>query len=140
MDKRFVNFAFASLITLLVFTSLNRILFPPPPPGDDVAAVDGADEQGNDNDNADGADQNSAEASSDADAATLAESADTPDGDTKSDAVQSTLSSQQRGAMGSLDPASGYNMLVTWNNRGASIERIELNNASALRCNAFFVL
>ncbi|MFC1758680.1 YidC/Oxa1 family insertase periplasmic-domain containing protein [Planctomycetota bacterium] len=132
MDKRFVNFAFASLITLLVFTSLNRILFPPPPPGDEVAAVDGEAEQ-----DGGGPIDVAAEASDDEAAAVLAGSTDAPNDaeNTNEDnvaddpnATRSTIASQQRGTMGSLDPASGYNMLVAWNSRGGSIERSELNN------------
>lgn len=34
----------------------------------------------------------------------------------------------QFGVMGSLDPASHYQMLVTWDNHGAVIERVELNS------------
>lgn len=34
---------------------------------------------------------------------------------------------RQRIALGSLDPATGYPLLVTFDNRGAAIERIELN-------------
>jgi YidC/Oxa1 family membrane protein insertase len=34
----------------------------------------------------------------------------------------------QRGTLGSGDPASPYRMLVTWNNHGATIERVELNS------------
>ncbi|MCA9211854.1 MAG: YidC/Oxa1 family insertase periplasmic-domain containing protein, partial [Planctomycetales bacterium] len=118
MDKKTVNFLFTCAIVLIVFASLNRMLFPPPPL-DENAVVDDSD-QGEDI---------PAEADSDADAAQLADSqtdeeAEDPDADT----VASTLASQQRGSMGSLDPASGYNMLVTWNNRGGSIERIELNS------------
>ncbi|MBN2580042.1 MAG: YidC/Oxa1 family insertase periplasmic-domain containing protein [Pirellulales bacterium] len=35
---------------------------------------------------------------------------------------------EQCGTLGSLDPQSGYRMLVTWTNRGAAIRRIELNS------------
>jgi YidC/Oxa1 family membrane protein insertase len=35
---------------------------------------------------------------------------------------------EQRGTLGSLDPATGARLLVTWVNRGAAIERIELND------------
>ncbi len=38
-------------------------------------------------------------------------------------------SPHQRATLGSLDPASDYVMLVTVNNRGGTIERIELNNS-----------
>jgi YidC/Oxa1 family membrane protein insertase len=34
----------------------------------------------------------------------------------------------QRGTLGSLDTASPYRMLVSWSNRGAVIERVELNS------------
>jgi YidC/Oxa1 family membrane protein insertase len=34
----------------------------------------------------------------------------------------------EQGFLGSLDPATGYRMLVTWNNHGAVIERVELND------------
>jgi len=36
---------------------------------------------------------------------------------------------EEWGTLGSLDEQDGYRMLVTWSNRGAAIERIELNSA-----------
>lgn len=52
----------------------------------------------------------------------------TPEDPITNDGIRSTQASQQWATLGSVDPASPYRMLVTFNSRGAAVERIELSN------------
>jgi YidC/Oxa1 family membrane protein insertase len=56
------------------------------------------------------------------------ESPESPETTESPDGLQSTTASQTWANLGSVDPASPYRMLVTFNSRGAAIERIELSN------------
>jgi len=64
--------------------------------------------------------------------ASAANSADANDGDANAKAIadgklQEVKVAEQYFTLGSRDPASGYRMLVTLTNRGAAVERVELN-------------
>ena len=124
MDKKTVNFLFTAAIVLILFSALNRTFFPPPAVDPNAVAENGEQVPGDDDNGSE------AESTSDADTEQLADSADDDPATDQPDAdkTPTTLSSHKQGSLGSLDPASGFNMLVTWNNRGGSIERIELND------------
>ncbi len=147
MEKRLITFLLLASLVMLGYAQLQLVLNPPV---DEVANVDDAD------DIADGAqaDENPAgrddqdapqdESSTDADQPPADPDADAPqegdtsndngDGDSTSDDARDDASesatdiSEQHYVIGSLDPASPYNMAVYLTNQGAAIERIQLNN------------
>jgi YidC/Oxa1 family membrane protein insertase len=130
VEKRFLTFIVASMLTLMVFSSLSRVLFPPPPlPEEKVVEIDA-----NDGEKAD-VEEAMAEVDSDAATDDVADSSDDSDESSVDSEIagvddgpdDATLASQRRGTMGSLNSASGFQLLVTWNNRGGAIERAELN-------------
>ena len=126
MDKRLVNFLLLSTLIMLGYFQLQLILNPPKPPaenGDEVAAVEAVDENGNpvdpdagNNDDSNG--EGFAASDGKSSAADGPSAVNVGDGDT----------ANQRYVLGSHDTASPYQMSVYFNNRGASIERLELNN------------
>ncbi len=113
MERRFAVFLVITLAIWLGFFALRAWLLPPPPPvAKQPAGKDGKDKQ------------LAAEKAP-------ADKAQRPDDlPAEAPAVRppaATMPPAQRGSLGSGDPASGYRMLVIWDNHGAAIERVELN-------------
>ncbi len=122
-EKRLIRFLLASSLVMLVFLQIQTIRNPPKPK--DVAVEDG-DAVGEDDGNAEndqGDDQDNDAQDADGDDAVPG-----PDGQPGNDIQPTGEVANQRLILGSLDPASPYQMAVYFNNRGATIERIELNN------------
>ena len=124
MEKRLLAFLWVSVCVVVAFTMLQRLTVGPPPPPP-AAAVD---------DDIVAADERQAGP---------AEVPETDAPPTESNAAddpsrQPTVAAErappprhhppQRISLGSLDPNSGYNLLVTFNNAGGTVERIELNS------------
>ncbi|WP_338020145.1 YidC/Oxa1 family insertase periplasmic-domain containing protein [Rhodopirellula sp. P2] len=111
MERRLFSFILSSMAFFLIYMSLRTMFAPPLPPEEDVVAeIDGETVESAENLVADtdpDAPGDSELAPEDADAIAR------PDSPTWS-------------TLGSMDPASGYVMLVTLNSRGGGIERIEL--------------
>ena len=125
MEKRLVNFLLLSTLVMLGYFQLQLILNPPKPRAE-IADVAGEVE------NADGAD-GAPEVDG---AAPTGDETETPANDGTSDSSQPVAEvtiadgaiANEKFVIGSHDPTSPYQMAVYFNNRGASIERIELNN------------
>ena len=126
MEKRLVNFLLLSTLVMLGYFQLQLFLNPPKPlaeNGDQVANAEAFDENGNPvdgeaNRNPDTNDEDVDPAEEDQVAGDEPSEVNVGDGDTPN----------LRYVLGSHDPASPYQMSVYFNNRGAAIERLELNN------------
>ena len=122
MEKRLLAFLWVSVCVVMAYTMLQRVLVgppvPPPKAADEVAA----------------ADERPAEQAAGIEA-------EVPSGDPTADvspAEEPVLAARpdskrhveppQRISLGSLDPDSGYEMLVTLTNAGGTVERVELNS------------
>ena len=118
MDKRTVNFMLLSMLIMLSFVQLQRLWLPQPdavdPQQQDVAAelAGDEDEERGAVEGVDVVGEVAAEVTAPADL----------------EAAQIEANVPRRLTLGSLDPAGPFRMLVTFNTRGASIERIELNS------------
>lgn len=122
MEKRFVLFLGLSLGILVGYSMLSRTFFPPPPVADkkdDVAAADIPAEPGEDVNAA--APQESAPATE-----TPIEDALAGQDDPKPAPTTLHEPKQRWETFGSYSAGSGHTMLVTFNSRGAAIERVEL--------------
>lgn len=114
MDKRLINFILVSMLLFIVYMELLKLMRgdqPAPQQQDEVTAVD-------ENDEAETQDI-VAEASPDEDAV--------PEEATALPQERPVIP-LQRFTIGSVDPADGYTMLVTFINRGAAVERVELSD------------
>ncbi|MEO9935060.1 YidC/Oxa1 family insertase periplasmic-domain containing protein [Rhodopirellula bahusiensis] len=114
MERRLFSFILSSMAFFLIYMSLRTMFAPPLPPEEDLAAeVDGE----------------SVEPAEDLVADTEVDATETSDGE---EATEEDADAVERpdaptwSTLGSMDPASGYVMLVTLNSRGGGIERIEL--------------
>ena len=146
MEKRFVLFL---VLSLLLFVGYGQFLkwWNPPRPRPPVAAVDGAAADPNqppaagapadsaekpvDGAAAPAADPTTAQANPDApgDAAQPApQPGDAPPNPPAAELPAQPVVAERHGTLGTLDPAQGGRLLVTWTNRGAAIERIELSD------------
>ncbi len=136
MDRRFALFA---VLVALIFV-VNQIIFSylAPPPESPKAAgkqvaesIEKADSPAPDSQSPDEksepAQPQTEAAPPTAVVATPADKSATP----ATDEAQTSID-PRRGTLGSLDRESPFRMLVTWNNEGAAIERIELNQVRAL--------
>lgn len=128
MEKRFLAFCLAAMLTLYSFAWLNNWLNPPPPPQPEGEKIANAEPNGNDpvlvaneNESAESTDENQAAT----DAATPSDGE--PVAEDESTEVWTPPENQQ-GTIGSLVKDSPFRLLVAWNNRGASLERVELND------------
>ena len=110
------------MLTLYGFAWLNNWLNPPPPPkpADETVAAKDSEEQTEPELIAD----DESDESSTVDEESPSDETNADDAEAVADWTQPA---NQRGTIGSLANDSPYRMLATWNNRGASIERIELN-------------
>lgn len=108
MDRRLLNFFVASTLFLLIYLGLSS-LFPPPPRQN--AGPNGAPEAAANLENPATPDEPASPANAEA-------------AKQQSDLV---LNRPEKWlTLGSMDPADGYNMLVTFSTRGGAIERVEL--------------
>ena len=128
MERRLLTFLIASTAFFLIYIGL-RVMFgvqpPPPEAGDQAAAVqeDQAEADADAEDAVAAGEDNAGEPATDA-GPDLA--ADRPDDAAEDDGAGKRPGRPEWLTLGSMDPASGYYMLVTLNSRGAGIERIEL--------------
>ena len=117
MDKRLLNFMLVSMLLFIGYMELMKLWAPQPevPEGaDDIAVAQQTDPPPGD-------------AAQDANVASPETKAEEVPAETD---PQPELPAAQQNwfSIGSLDPASGYKMLVTFNSKGGAVERIELNN------------
>ncbi len=122
MDKRLLNFMLVSMLLFIGYMELLKVMNPPPPVDEDAEVA----EQVEDEDGQPApvpADASLAEAEPDPDLldAEVAPEAEAEDVAALPDALE-------RFTIGSIDPDSGYAMLVTLINQGAAVERIELSD------------
>ncbi|OYP37967.1 membrane protein insertase YidC [Rhodopirellula sp. MGV] len=112
MDRRTYTFLLLSAAFFFFYMSIRSQIVPPENVENDaVAQVDG--------DNAEQATAADAEN-------TDAEQSDNAEANGNEDAIQSTEGDDEWFTIGSMDPASNQNLLVTFRNRGGAIERIEV--------------
>ena len=133
MEKRFALFLMLAFGILMAHALINSILNPPPPPGQALPGVKAPEmaggPQGEDDQVA-----GPAEEQLPADARPpVAERPDQPDDEKQPAEVPQVAAAQpallqQWFTMGSVDPASGFRMMITLTNRGAAIERVELSS------------
>ena len=132
MDKRFTSFLMLVAAALLLNQLIYSFIFPPQPKPQPPAVAKAKAKPGHDKaEKADGQKADAEKAKPEqagekpqqgAEKATI-EAAPAPEADAEAPPVE-----HQWGSLGSADPDSPYRMLVTWNNRGAAIERVELNS------------
>lgn len=127
MDKRLLNFMLVSMLLFIGYMELMKLWMPKPEAqegAEDPAVaeqVEDVAEQPNDA-------AETAAGVSEADPV-VAESVPSDDAtQTVNEDPALPPAEQSWFTIGSLDPASGYTMLVTFNSTGAAVERIELNN------------
>jgi YidC/Oxa1 family membrane protein insertase len=119
VDKRFVTFLMLTMLVMLGYLQI-RTFLAPPPPNEEVAAPNAIDAEPTEPDG-------SGE-----------EERPTPDGTPGDDppvemgARDPNASQQQWVTLGSIDPQSPYRLLVTFNSRGAAVERAELSSRQFL--------
>ncbi|MBX9790655.1 MAG: YidC/Oxa1 family insertase periplasmic-domain containing protein [Pirellulales bacterium] len=132
MEKRFFAWLVLSLLLFFGYMQLMR-WWNPPPPRAPLAQAEAATNDGAKNEPAaapDGAADAAQPANPETPASGAAEQPAPPDAPPAEPAAEAPAAAPvplARGTLGSLDPASGARLLVTWVNRGAAIERIELN-------------
>ncbi|REK08967.1 MAG: membrane protein insertase YidC [Planctomycetota bacterium] len=133
MDRRFLLFAVLVAVIFVVNQIVWLLIFPPEPkaprPVAEKKAAGQADPGKKDAQDAEPPAGNVPEP----EAKGTPDDAEAPPQDAREDEQPAVQAPQQeiepqRGALGSLDPASPYRMAVTWNNRGGAIEVIELNS------------
>ncbi len=138
MERRLLTFIVASTAFFMFYLSLRVMFVPPQPPpaadqaaqvGDDPAAANGEPKDGEPA-NLEAADPDSSEPTepgtgeSETGPSETGESGE--DAEAADDSVTPRPSRPTWLTLGSMDPASGYFMLVTLNSRGGGVERIEL--------------
>ncbi|MEM6688960.1 MAG: YidC/Oxa1 family insertase periplasmic-domain containing protein [Planctomycetota bacterium] len=121
-EKRLISFLFASTAFFLVFVSLQTLFAPPQPP---VAQGEIAEESEASLDEPDTSPDVDIEAGNSSAGGDPNAPADEADGDSEEASV-APPAGPKWSTLGSLDPNAGYDLLVTINNLGSGIERIEL--------------
>jgi YidC/Oxa1 family membrane protein insertase len=114
-QRRFISFLLLSVGVMMLFS----VLFPPPKPADKPAPAAGAQADG---------EQKDAEVkdkAKDDDAGKVAEKAPAAAAHPIPEVAESSVPTQFA-TLGSLDPTSGYRMLVTLTNAGAAVHRAEM--------------
>ncbi|WP_182869449.1 YidC/Oxa1 family insertase periplasmic-domain containing protein [Rhodopirellula sp. JC639] len=121
MDRRTYTFVVASAAFLFFYLSLRAVVAPPQPeqapPADQAAEVAQQDQE----------DIAEAETNAPTSEEVLGagdQDAETEDGETAG--IASTQGETEWFTIGSMDPAEKHNLLITFRNRGAGIERIEI--------------
>ncbi|WP_372723768.1 membrane protein insertase YidC [Novipirellula sp.] len=122
MERRLLTFIIYSTAFLAIYMSLRHWVMPPPQPiaKDKQQVAAPVDEDVQDQEDAD-----SEAAPSRSDAET-SENADADAANAEDRVIPERPKSPEWVTLGSMDPKSGYSMLVTLNSRGGAIERIEL--------------
>lgn len=119
MERRLLSWFVASTLFLAIYMTLNVMFGPPPAPKPVVDAVPGA--------AADAvADGGKLAAAGEAPPAAVAQPAEEAADESEKRPVTPTLFT-----LGSMDPASGYHLLATFNSRGGAVERLELTERTA---------
>ena len=116
MDKRFVTFLMLTMLVMVGYLQLRLWLNPQPDRPPEVAQDDDAGDQ-------DPADAGDPDGGADGGPAARDDS-DDPDGDP---AARAQLPDQWR-SIGSVNPDGEFRMLLTFNSRGAALERAELSS------------
>ena len=146
MDRRFALFAVLVALIFVVNQIVFSTLFPPEPveKADNGAKQVAKAEPGKPVDDKEKADQPLEVGAGKEPAAGEDENASAPDGEDQANAAAAgeaqaagaatdePQAEPSRGTLGSGDPNSPFRMVVTWNNRGAAIEKVELNQYRAL--------
>jgi YidC/Oxa1 family membrane protein insertase len=134
VDKKFTIFMVLALVIVVVNQLLFTYLFPPPEPAKPAAKVakslPAKTPSGKGPDAAPGQDaplaktKPPAEVRADDKSPAVADHAERP-----ADAAPAVpIVGPQRGTLGSLNTGSPFRMLISWSNRGAVVERVELNS------------
>ena len=150
MEKRFVLFLVLSLSVLTSYSLIRSFLAPPPPPGDEVAGFeDGAADSGRSQEAGSVDSGGSAEADPKPAEPSAVEAAEAPvpgrEEEAGSDeaaveavggrggihAASASAPAQRWVTLGSYEPEDGSPLLVTFNSRGAAVERVELTERTA---------
>ena len=118
MDKRLLNFLLVSMLLFIGYMELMKLWMPPPEDLADAAQEQPVAEQ---------VDEDPVVPNVNVDNDVVEAEAD-PAADDAVPAPELPPAEQKWFTVGSLDPTSGYRMLVTFNSRGAAVERIELND------------
>lgn len=143
MEKRFALFLILSALILFTHLTIQSLLFPPPPPQPPIELADGAGHEGEDaghegleaQPTADG--QQPAARNGATEPARLAApdetglSGEAAQGRSSPEIAPSVAVPQQWVTLGSMAADSPYRLLVTLNNQGAAVERIELVQRAA---------
>lgn len=135
MEKRFFAAMMLGLLIMFGGQILGRVLFPPPPnPNPNVANKDEADkdEAGGKNKqaNKERAGQPDPENKQEADA-----KGDEVGQEKRPEILHATDHPERFVSLGSVDPASGYRMLVVFTTQGAAVTHVEFNNPRYLDAN-----
>lgn len=121
MDKRLLNFMLVSMILFIGYMELLKLTRPPVPvDADNEPAVEEVA-----GDLPPGPDGAAAEPENTAEVQTTEAVAEAEADPVEPEAV---AAQPQRFTVGSVDPSSGFRMLVTFNSRGAAVERVELSD------------
>lgn len=118
MDKRFFSFLILAMAIMMGWQLLMRQIFPPPPVQPVAEQKEGEAKPG---------EANRVEAAKPANGAKQPEVA-APNNAQPAAVASQSASPPTWTTLGSLDFDGKYRMLVTLNNRGAAVERVELNN------------
>ncbi len=138
MEKRILSFALASLVVVIAFTSLQQAILGPrleeqqlaqqEPIGEDEAApVAVQDDKAKQSAKNDGTEEAKSNRDRTETIAGDRDELDARDADQPIAQRPADDGDEQLIMLGSLDPESPYQMLVTFSNRGACVQRVELN-------------
>ena len=127
MDRRYLTFFVLSAIVIVANLFVSRLMNPPQPPkvAQNAAGGDKKDDADNKGEAAKKADAKNGDQAAEKGKAEAERPADAKAAPV---APARQAAPEQRVTLGSMDPASDYRMLVTLNNRGAAVERVELNS------------
>jgi len=133
VDKRLLNFVLVSTLIFIGYMEILKIVRPAPEPAPDAVAEQAKDPAEGEgaplapvNDPANQLAEGSGEQPEpESDAGAEGEEA-SAEAEVEPDAV--AAAEHKLFTLGSVDPASGYPMLITFNSKGAAVERIELSN------------
>lgn len=124
MERRLLTFIVASTAFFFIYISLRQLLVPPPPP--EAPQAQQAEQEAIQPPAADGEDAGEAGAPESDEPSELVASEEDGAAEPAAPGAADRPEQPQWVTLGSMDPASGYLMLITLNSRGGGIERIEL--------------
>ena len=133
MDKRLLNFVLVSTLIFIGYMELLKVIRPAPKPGPDAVAEQAENPVGEDGAPvapivplADGNAEQQPKPEESTNEETGAGEEVAGDAEEAPEAI--AAAEHKLFTLGSIDPASGYPMLITFNSKGAAVERIELSN------------